>query len=174
MQLQLKDADSQRPDSGLLPVAQSLPPQESIRREWHPHNHLRYRPRYQKVWVCRTIRASTESQKSGLSPRREPCQNPKSLMQYRALSFSCECGRAPLRITQVGLTADHQLLIQWWCAGCKKMVHATKSLAGCWRDCPTTVSTASSAIEDGEFDPGSEDARFLQSLGVKLPEDGDS
>ena len=29
-------------------------------------------------------------------------------------------------------------------------------------------------IEDGEFDPGSEDAQFLHSLGVKLPEDGDA
>ena len=94
-----------------------------------------------------------------------------ALMQYRGLSFSCECGQAPLRITQVGLTADHQLLICWWCARCKKMVNATKPLADCWKDCPTTASTAGIAIEDGEFDPGSEDARFLQSLGVKLPED---
>jgi hypothetical protein len=29
-------------------------------------------------------------------------------------------------------------------------------------------------IEDGEFDPGSEDARFLQSLGVKHQEDSGS
>jgi len=92
-------------------------------------------------------------------------------MEYRALSFSCECGQSPLRITQVGLTADHQLLIRWWCAGCKKMVYATKPLADCWKDCPATASTASVGNEDGEFDPGSEDARFLQSLGVKLPED---
>jgi hypothetical protein len=61
----------------------------------------------------------------------------KALMQYRGLSFSCECGQAPLRITQVGLTADHQLLICWWCARCKKMVNATKPLADCWKDCPT-------------------------------------
>ena len=92
-------------------------------------------------------------------------------MQYRALSFSCECGQAPLRITQVGLTADHQLLILWWCAGCKKMVYATKPLAECWKDSPTTASNGIMIIEDGEFDPGSEDARFLQSLGMKLSED---
>jgi hypothetical protein len=49
-----------------------------------------------------------------------------------------------------------------------------KPLSECWKDCPATASTGSIAIEDGEFDPGSEDARLLQSLGVKLPEDGDS
>lgn len=95
-------------------------------------------------------------------------------MRYRALSFSCECGRAPLRITQAGLTEDHQLLIRWWCAVCRKMESATKPLNECWKDCPTTASTASMVIEDAEFDPGSEDAQFLHSLGVKLPEDGDS
>ena len=92
-------------------------------------------------------------------------------MQYRALSFSCECGQAPLRITQVDLTEDHQLLIRWWCAGCKKMVFATKPLAECCKDYPTTASNGIMIIEGGELDPGSEDARFLQSLGVKLPED---
>jgi hypothetical protein len=51
------------------------------------------------------------------------------------------------------------------------MVYATKPLAECWKDCPTTASNGTMIIEDGEFDPGSEDARFLQSLGVKLPED---
>jgi hypothetical protein len=94
-----------------------------------------------------------------------------ALMEYRALSFSCECGQAPLRITQVCLTTDHQLLIRWWCAGCKKMVYAIRPLGECWKDCPATASTGNIVIKDREFDPGSEDARFLQSLGVKLPED---
>jgi hypothetical protein len=94
----------------------------------------------------------------------------EALMRYRALSFSCECGQAPLRISEVGITADHQLIIHWWCAGCKKMVYASKPLAECWKDCPATASTV---IEDGEFDPASEDAQFLHSLGVKLPEEGD-
>ena len=88
-------------------------------------------------------------------------------MRYRALSFCCECGRAPLRITRVGLTEDYQLLIRWWCAGCKKMVDALKPLSVCWKDCPSTTSTA---IE-GEFDRASEDAQFLHSLGVKFLED---
>ena len=92
-------------------------------------------------------------------------------MKYRTLSFFCGCGQAPLRITEVGLTADHQLIIHWWCAGCKKMVYAIKPLAECWKHCPTTASSRSMVIEDGKFDPGAEDARFLQSLGVKLPED---
>jgi hypothetical protein len=94
----------------------------------------------------------------------------EALMRYQALSFSCECGRAPLRITQVGLTEDHQLLIRWWCAGCKKMVDALKPLSECWKDCPT----ATIVIEGGELDSYSEDVRFLQSLGVRMPEDGDS
>jgi hypothetical protein len=85
-------------------------------------------------------------------------------MKYRALSFSCECGRAPLRITQVGLTADHQLLIQWWCAECKKMVDALKPLSECWRDWPSNPELPETFyVEDVE----AEDARFLQSVGIK-------
>jgi hypothetical protein len=54
------------------------------------------------------------------------------------------------------------------------MESATKPLNECWRDCPTTTSTVSIVIEDGEVDPSFEDAQFLHSMGVKLPEDGDS
>jgi hypothetical protein len=51
------------------------------------------------------------------------------------------------------------------------MMYATKPLAESWKDCPTTASTATIVVGDGEIVPGSEDAQFLHSMGVKLPED---
>ena len=68
------------------------------------------------------------------------------------------------------MTADHQLLVRWWCIECKKMVHATKRLSECWRDCPKPNIAETILTDDGEFDVGEEDSKFLAALGVKLPE----
>ena len=91
-------------------------------------------------------------------------------MEYRALPLFCECGQPPCPITEVGLTADHQLLIQWWCVGCRKIVQATKRLSECWRDCPKPNIPEPMLTDDREFDAGEEDAKFLSTLGVKFPE----
>lgn len=50
------------------------------------------------------------------------------------------------------------------------MVHATKRLSECWRDCPKPNIAETILTDDGEFDVGEEDSKFLAALGVKLPE----
>ena len=89
-------------------------------------------------------------------------------MEYRALLVFCECGQPPFRIAEVGLTANHQLLIRWWCAGCKRMVHATKRLSECWRECPPQIAETVLA-NDCEVGAGEEDVKFLAALGVRFP-----
>jgi hypothetical protein len=74
-----------------------------------------------------------------------------TLMEYRALPVFCQCGQPPLRITHVGLTADHQLLIGWWCIGCQRMVQATRFLSECWRECPKPKSAETILADDCEF-----------------------
>ena len=91
-------------------------------------------------------------------------------MEYEALPVFCQCGQPPFRITEVGLTAEHELLIRWWCSECKRMVHATKRLSECWRDCPKPNIAETTLANDCEFDAGEEDARFLAALRVRLPE----
>jgi hypothetical protein len=90
-------------------------------------------------------------------------------MRFRALSLRCQCGLAPSRIKQVGLTADHQFVLHWWCAGCKRKIYIVKDLADCWRECPT----AGDPQETFDVSPDSmrePDAKFLHSLGVKFPD----
>jgi hypothetical protein len=89
-------------------------------------------------------------------------------MRSQGLSFLCKCGRRPFRITEVGLTSDHQLLVLWWCVGCRKMVGVTKPLSECWRDCPKHAPSGRMMVE-GDIYTG-EDARFLAAIGVKFPE----
>jgi hypothetical protein len=91
-------------------------------------------------------------------------------MHYRLLPVFCECGQPPSRITGVGLTANHELLIRWWCDGCNRTVYATKRLAECWKDCPKPNGAETILGDDCEFDGGEGDAKFLAGLGVKFPE----
>jgi hypothetical protein len=50
------------------------------------------------------------------------------------------------------------------------MVHASKRLTECWKECPEPNIAETVVADDSEFDAGEEDARFLAALGVKLPE----
>jgi hypothetical protein len=87
-------------------------------------------------------------------------------MEYRELALSCRCGKAPKHILSVGLSTTHELVIQWRCPACRKPVCAVKSLAECWRDCPTPVSVAVSNLPLAP-----DDRTFLQSLGVKYQDE---
>jgi hypothetical protein len=49
------------------------------------------------------------------------------------------------------------------------MVHATKRLSECWKECPSSNSAEAILADDGEFDAAEEDAKFLADLGVKFP-----
>jgi hypothetical protein len=50
------------------------------------------------------------------------------------------------------------------------MVHATKRLSECWKECPSFYSAETMPADDCEFDAGEEDVKFLADLGVKFPE----
>ena len=94
-------------------------------------------------------------------------------MRFRQIQLCCcECGgRVPTRIRRVGLTPQHQLLIQFRCAGCKRDIYVVKDLADCWRECPGPKDELEVA-EMGTTRRREPDAQFLHSLGVKFP-DGD-
>ena|SRR5579859_322142 len=99
-------------------------------------------------------------------------------MFFKALSLRCQCGRSPLRIKEIGLTADHELAVYWHCTTCQRPVYAVKPLSECWVDCPTKDSPGvplflQAAEEAGAEDPGEEDRKFLRSVGVEPdPEPG--
>lgn len=92
-------------------------------------------------------------------------------MKYRRLSLCCECGRCPNRIKNIGFTAGHELVLHWWCSGCKRAVYVVKSLSDCWRYCPE-AEDSEHVEQTGRFAFGPDDTRFLRSLGVTLLADG--
>ncbi len=89
-------------------------------------------------------------------------------MRYETLPLHCECGQQATRIREVGLTADHQLVLHWRCVACKKYVYVVKSLSDCWRDCPQEEEHE--AVDSPDSLIGDFDERFLRSLGVALPD----
>ena len=91
---------------------------------------------------------------------------------YQRIQLSCECGRPPARVRELGLTSDRQLVIHWRCGQCKKHMFVVKSLADYWRECPSTpvqrfadyqIATRSTYHADDE--------RFLRQVGIR-PDDG--
>lgn len=79
----------------------------------------------------------------------------------------CECGQRTHRIKNIGFTAGHELVVHWWCSGCKRSVYAVKSLSDCWRSC-SEPPDLEHVEQTGRFAFGSDDTRFLRSLGVTL------
>ena len=88
-------------------------------------------------------------------------------MSYHRLDLCCGCGEPPDRIDEVGFTDEHELVIHWWCLRCRKVVYISKRLSDCWRDCPTPDVTK----RDTESAYRIADAQFLQSIGVRYPDD---
>ena len=94
-------------------------------------------------------------------------------MKFRQFKLCCECGLIPTRIRQVGLSTEHQLVIHWWCMGCRKAMFVVKDLAECWEECPKPEDPdiAPSPAYDIERQRG--DTNFLHSMGICFPADGD-
>ena len=88
-------------------------------------------------------------------------------MLFKALSLRCQCGRVPLRIKEIGLTADHELAVYWHCTACQRPVYAVKPLSECWLDCPTRESSSAPVLLEAAIDHGAEDRDFLRSVGVE-------
>lgn len=93
-------------------------------------------------------------------------------MRFRQLTLRCrECGdHVPARIRRIGLTPLHQLVIHFWCVGCKRDIYLVRDLADYWRDCPASNEELD-AVEPVHQLMCEPDAAFLHSLGVAFPED---
>jgi hypothetical protein len=111
--------------------------------------------------------------KSGLLLSKYLCDNcHRAFMGFLKLALYCTCGRAASRIKHVGFTADHQLVVGWWCSPCKRNVYVLRALSDCWRDCPKPMNKRQAAAPNPiASDP---DARFLHRLGVKFPQEAES
>jgi len=70
----------------------------------------------------------------------------------------------------VGLSAEHQLVIYWWCLWCKRSVYVIKDLADCWRECPPKTELEPPRLIE-QANHHREDARFLESMGITLEEE---
>jgi len=94
-------------------------------------------------------------------------------MKFRQFALACECGLVPTRIRQVGLSTEHQLVIHWWCMGCRKAMYVVKDLAECWEECPKPEDsdTVPAPLYDTEKEKG--DAQFLQQMGICFPTEND-
>jgi hypothetical protein len=92
-------------------------------------------------------------------------------MGYRHLSLLCSCGRAPARIDEVGLSADRELVIHWWCDHCRRVVYASKPLRECWRDCPDAGSGGPPQYPVLRASGGGYDDEFLKTLGIRALEE---
>lgn len=90
-------------------------------------------------------------------------------MEYRSLPLSCECGGKPKRISGVGLSTNHHLVIQWRCPRCRRIVFVVKPLADCVRDCPTEAATNRAGVKVVLDSP--DDRAFLHSVGVRYPDE---
>jgi hypothetical protein len=94
-------------------------------------------------------------------------------MRFRQLALCCECGLIPTRIRQVGLSTQHQLVIHWWCMGCRKSMFVVKDLTECWEECPKPEEAGVTAVAAEDMESCQADVRFLQSLGIRFPGEAD-
>jgi len=90
-------------------------------------------------------------------------------IMYQRITLSCECGRQPFKVREIGLTPDRQLVIYWRCSQCRKHVYIVKSLADYWRECPSP--TGATARKPSYV---SEDALFLKRVGIRWPEEDET
>jgi len=94
-------------------------------------------------------------------------------MKFRQFALACECGLVPTRLRQVGLSTDHQLVIHWWCIGCRKAMYVVKDLAECWEESPSASDP--DIVPARAYDAGlhRHDEKFLHEMGICFPGDSD-
>jgi hypothetical protein len=95
---------------------------------------------------------------------------------YQAIPLKCTaCGEEPARFEEVGLSSTHELVIHWWCGGCRRIVAHAISLTECWHMCPAPDAQVDSepAPEvrvEKRPDRRAErraDTQFLAALGIR-------
>jgi hypothetical protein len=91
-------------------------------------------------------------------------------MKFRPIELACTCGEVPREIQSIGLTSEYELVVHWTCANCKQIVYALKTLTDCCRECPD-AEELEEAVVNGRRATEAEDARFLQNLGIRFPDD---
>jgi hypothetical protein len=94
-------------------------------------------------------------------------------MKFRQFALCCECGLIPTRIRQVGLSTEHQLVIHWWCMGCRKAMFVVKDLAECWENCPSPDEFGVTSVAARDLEGKKGDVNFLHEMGICFPGDGD-
>jgi hypothetical protein len=82
-------------------------------------------------------------------------------MDYRAMQFTCHCGQTPDRILEIGFTSERHMVVHFWCAACSRVLFISQPLDECAQACPPPDT-------ESETQSASEDARFLQSLGIAV------
>jgi hypothetical protein len=82
-------------------------------------------------------------------------------MDYRAMQFACHCGQTPDRILEIGFTSERHMVVHFWCAACSRVLFISQPLDECAHLCPPPDT-------EGETESASEDARFLQSIGIAV------
>ena len=85
-------------------------------------------------------------------------------MSYRAIPLACYCGERPDRILEVGITSEQTMVIHYWCSACSRVLFLSKDLAECAQECPAPYAA------DAPPQVAADDARFLQSLGISIPD----
>ena len=95
-------------------------------------------------------------------------------MRFRQFPLHCECGLIPTRIRQVGLSTEHQLVIHWWCMGCRKAMFVVKDLAECWEECPQPGDIGVTAVAASDLECHQGDVNFLHRLGIRFPGNSDA
>jgi hypothetical protein len=91
-------------------------------------------------------------------------------MKFRQFALCCECGLIPTRIRQVGLSVEHQLVIHWWCMGCRKAMYVVKDLAECWEECPKPDEFGVSTANPPDAERRDGDVNFLHRMGIRFPD----
>jgi hypothetical protein len=94
-------------------------------------------------------------------------------MEYRRLPLSCQCGVVPKRISGVGLSSAHELVIEWRCPLCRRNVAIVKALSDCWRDCFIEESSKTPKPSNYAMTETPDDRKFLQSVGISCSEYAD-
>jgi len=77
-------------------------------------------------------------------------------MEFTKLIFHCRCGQLATQYDEVGLSAFHELVLQWLCPTCNRKIYASVALSDCWRECPTHGSEPEEAhlyVADAGMDP---------------------
>ncbi|HEX3744789.1 MAG TPA: hypothetical protein VHW09_12695 [Bryobacteraceae bacterium] len=94
-------------------------------------------------------------------------------MKFRQFALTCECGLTPTRIRQVGLSTEHQLVIHWWCIGCRKAMYVVKDLAECWEESPKPEDVDIVPAPGYDIERKRHDTDFLHEMGICFPSEND-